>query len=31
MKFVYVGRDLEVSYALKDRAEKKLAKLARYF
>ena len=31
MKFVYVGRDLEVSDALKDRAEKKLAKLARYF
>lgn len=31
MKFIYVGRDLEVSDALKERAEKKLAKLARYF
>lgn len=31
MKFIYVGRDLEVTDALKDRAEKKLSKLARYF
>ena len=31
MKFIYVGRDLEVSDSLKERAEKKLAKLERYF
>ena len=31
MKFVYVGRDLEVTDALKDRTEKKLSKLSRYF
>ena len=31
MKFIYVGRDLEVSDGLKERAEKKLSKLERYF
>ena len=31
MKFIYVGRDLEVTDALKQRAEKKLTKLERYF
>ncbi len=31
MKFIYVGRDLEVTDALKQRAEKKLSKLERYF
>ena len=31
MKFVYASKDMQVSDALKDRVEKKLSKLERYF